>query len=360
MEFEQILKKYRLIVDNELGIFFDKKIEDANDEFLRYSYGCLREFVLRPGKRIRPIATITAYNAIKENDEKKIYPVSIAPELFHASSLIHDDIMDEDFLRRNRPTMHMIFEDYFNKKFSEKNYSGYLFAAGSKIFSASMAIIQGNLLYSLAISSILDSKLDEKLKNKALGICNSSYLKTNEGQIFDILLSCKNNPLEKQYIKMILNKTAYPISASIKLGATLNNASSVQMNYLERYGTSIGLAFQIHDDIMDMSQEMRKGREIASDIKKGNKTILIIKALKNCSKSQRSAVLKILGNKNSSNEKIKEVIDIIRKTGAAEYSSDYAKKMVSQAKDYLKKANLNRYWLDFFTEFADYVIKRKE
>ena len=82
--------------------------------------------------------------------------------------------------------------------------------------------------------------------------------------------------------------------------------------------------------------------------------------MKNCGKSQRSCILKILGNKNSSDAEIKEVIDIIRKTGATEYSSDYAKKMVSRAKNYLKKANLNGYWLDFFTDFSDYVIKRKE
>ena len=360
MEFEHILKKYRLIVDKELGKFFDEKIKETADDFLKLSYTYLKEFVLRQGKRVRPIATIMAYKAIKEEDEEKIYPVSIAPELFHASSLVHDDIMDEDLLRRNRPTMHVIFEDYFQKEFAEKNYSGHLFSSSSKRFSASIAIIQGNLLYSLATSSILESKLDEKAKNKSISICNSAYLKTNEGQIFDILLSCKEEPIESQYDKMILNKTASPISASIILGAMLNHASSMQLKYLGMYGINIGLAFQIHDDIMDVSKNMLKGREIASDIKKGNKTIIIIKALENCSKSQRDYILKVLGNENASDAEIERVIDIINKTKAVEYSSRWAEKIILQAKNYLKKARLNKNGSDFFENFADYTIKRKE
>ena len=159
MGFEQILKKHRLIVDNQLNIFFDNKIREAKDQFLKKIYSYLKEFVLRPGKRIRPIATIMAYKAIKDIDEEKVYPVCIVPELFHASSLIHDDIMDEDLLRRNKPTMHYLLETYFKKNFVDKKYRGSLFDSFSKRFSVSMAILQGNILYSLANSCILEGTL---------------------------------------------------------------------------------------------------------------------------------------------------------------------------------------------------------
>src|SRR3990167_4277652 len=109
MEFEQILEKYGSIVNREINRFFEEKIEEAKGPFLRTSYRHLKEFALRPGKRIRPIAAIMAYKAIKDGNEEEMYPVSIAPELFHASSLIHDDIMDEDKIRRNKETMRRIF-----------------------------------------------------------------------------------------------------------------------------------------------------------------------------------------------------------------------------------------------------------
>ncbi len=358
MEFNQIIKKYRNIVDKELNIFFDSKINNAKDKFLRECYSYIKEFTLREGKRIRPIAAIMAYKAVNGSDEEKIYPVSIVPEIMHASSLIHDDVMDEDLLRRNKATMHKIFEKYFKKNFSDAVYDGDLFSSHSKRFSLSMAILQGNMLNLLSNSCILESELDEDKKNKAIGIFNDAYCKTNEGQILDLLISAKGNVAEEEYIIMALRKTGPLISASAKFGAMLNDAKDFQIDALEGYANSVALAFQIHDDVMDLSNAMGKGRKIGTDIRKGNKTMIVVKALEKCNEPQKKFILSVLGNYKASNEDIKKFVGVIKETGALDYAKDYANKKIVEAKEYIKKAKLNEECKRFFEEFAEYAVSR--
>jgi len=303
MDFNQILKKYRDIVNKELNNFFDDQIKKINDEFLKESYGYLKEFTLRPGKRLRPIATIISYKSINDSNEENIYPVSIVPELFHAASLIHDDIMDEDLLRRNKPTMHKIFEGYYKKNFPDVKYNGDLFDSYSKRFSMSMAIIQGNILFSLSKYRILDSNWGYNIKNISLEMFNDAYVKTNEGQIFDLLISANKDVNEEDYIKMATGKTGPLFSASIKFGAMLNNAKDFQLEALDKYATNIALAFQIHDDIMDLSKIMKKGRT---------------------------------------------------------YAKEYANKKIIESKKYLRNAGLNKEGFRFFNDFADYVVERED
>src|SRR3989338_779108 len=224
MEFLETIEKYKGIVDRELSSFFDTQIEGLQDDFLKESYSQLKGFALSPGKRLRPAGMIMAYRSIKEAGEEKIYPLSIVPELVHCSTLIHDDIMDEDKLRRNKPTMHKIFKQKFKEGFNDRSYYGDLFSSYSKRFSVSMAILQGNILNSLFCSCIENSKLKEGLKNKAIGIFNDAYIKTNNGQILDLLISAKDIVTEKDYLDVASAKTGSLFSASLRFGAMLNGA----------------------------------------------------------------------------------------------------------------------------------------
>tara|TARA_Y100000310_G_scaffold78181_1_gene74805 strand:- start:3889 stop:4788 length:900 start_codon:yes stop_codon:yes gene_type:complete len=298
MEFNNILEKYKNIVNQQLDNFFDDKINEVNDAFLKENYCFLKEFTLRPGKRLRPIAAIMAFKSINDVDEEGVYPLCIVPELIHASTLIHDDVMDEDLLRRKKPTMHKIFEEYFKKNFTDADYDGDLFSSHSKRFSVSMAILQGSILFSLSKSPLLDSKLEDNIKIKSLQIFNEAYIKVGEGQMFDLLISASKKINEEDYLKMSIAKTAPLFSSSIKFGALLNNAKDFQLEALDKYANSIALAFQIHDDIMDLSETM-------------------------------------------------------------EDAGTYAKNKIIEAKKYLEKAGLNEEGFKFFNELADFVVERK-
>ena len=158
---------------------------------------------------------------------------------------------------------------------------------------------------------------------------------------------------------MAMGKTASPLSAAILFGAALNNANPYQIEKLEKYSLLVGLAFQIQDDIIDISERMNKGRGIGSDLKRGNKTLIVMKALQEGDERQRKIILNILGSDKAANSQTRKAIKAIEETNSLKYASDYADNKVKEAKKYLKKAKLNREGHEFFSNFADYVVRRK-
>src|SRR3989338_6744323 len=222
-----------------------------------------------------------------------------------------------------------------------------------------MAIIQGNLLYSLSFSSVLESKLDDNAKNVALKILNDGYSKTNIGQMYDLNMATGIKADQKMYVSMAMGKTASPLSAAILLGAALNEASAFQLECLERYAMPVGLAFQIQDDIMDISESMAKGRHFGSDLKRGNKTLIVLKALQHGNKKQRRDIYAVLGNGMATDSQIEKAKRAVGESVSLDYAYDYAKNCINEAKLHLKKANLSKEGYRFFSRFADYMADRK-
>ncbi len=356
MNFESLFREYKEKVDDELELFFDKKIKELKDSFLRLSYSYAKEFVLHGGKRLRPISMIMAYNAVDGGDEKSILVPSLSVELFHNSTLAHDDIMDEDELRRNYPTMHKTFRDWFLTNYGEAKNEGALFNKASSRFAVSNAILCGNILLSLGYSAL--DRADNKNSKNALFVYNQAYNEVVDGQIMDILTSF-NDISEKKYFDIIAKKTAALFKASVEIGAILGGADKGQTESLSNYALEASLAFQIKDDIMDVSHEMDKGHELGSDIKQGKKNLLIIKALEFSDNNNKKIINNILGKENASSEEINLVIELFKSTGAIDYAENLAKEKIKSAKEHLKKAELNKESSEFFSELADYMADRR-
>lgn len=343
------------MIDNELELFFDKKIKELEDSFLRLNYSYTKEFVLHGGKRLRPMSMIMAYNAVDGSNENSIFIPSLSVEMFHNSTLVHDDIMDEDELRRNHPTVHKEFKDWFLKNYRDSRNEGCLFSKASSRFAVSNAILCGNILLSLGYSAL---DMANKNSENALFVYNQAYNEVADGQIMDVSTSF-NNVSEKKYFDIITKKTAALFKASIEIGLILGNAPRDTINNLSNYALQTAIAFQIKDDIMDISPEMSKGHELGSDIKQGKKNLLIIKALEFSDNKNKKIINNVLGKKNSSPEEINCVIDIFKSTGAIDYANNLAKEKINLAKEHLKKAGLNKESSEFFSELADYMVERK-
>jgi len=110
---------------------------------------------------------------------------------------------------------------------------------------------------------------------------------------------------------------------------------------------------------MDISSEMRKGHELGSDIKKGKKTLLVIKALEKASKNQRDILMSTIGNESATEDEIKKTIEIIKSSGAVDYVMMLAHKKIVEAKGHLMKTSLNDKSMEFFNGFADFMMERK-
>ncbi len=185
------------------------------------------------GKRIRPLILILAaeiINAKRNNDSKikdKVFLAASAIELLHTESVIHDDIIDEENMRRGKPAFHVKY--------------GY----NSSILTADFVL---GLI--LTISSKLDnSKISSEIANAAI--------KMSEGEMMEIRLNKNNSLTEDDYIKVLEFKTASLFQASAKIGAILGGGTNEDIQALSNFGSFIGIAYQIRDDLEDWSNEER-------------------------------------------------------------------------------------------------------
>ncbi|MBS3136392.1 polyprenyl synthetase family protein [Candidatus Woesearchaeota archaeon] len=334
---------YRKEIDDNLKVFLKNKNVGS----------FLSEFVLRKGKRLRPILCMKAYHALA--GKRKIIPAAISLELFHASTLVHDDIMDEDDKRRGMPSMHMIYKNKYNLRLN-KQVSG-IFSDSASRFSASAAIIEGNILSCLAFSSIAESDFPSELKNEAILLLADVVEKVNKGQLMDMVNEFRESS-EKEYLEMISLKTASLISGSLEIGAIFSGNAWARKS-LKEYGQHLGIAFQLKDDLLDISG--KKGNTFGSDIRKGKKTLLLSHALRHSSQSQKALLKGVIG-KESSESEIKKAIGIYESTGAIEACSciiseklEFAKKSISQL-----KGKIDEQHFEFFLNLSDYVKKRMD
>ena len=348
MNFNNTLSRYKEIIDKELEVFLNKRIDGISDQFLKELYNYMKEYVTSGGKRVRPIMFIMAYKAVNGKDEKEAYIPSLSLELFHNATLVQDDFMDEDDFRRNSPTVYKKIKEYFLKNFNEVDYNGPLFNRLSSRFSVTNATLAGNLLYSMAISVLPIKELVDKI--------NNAYKTVNDGQALDVVFSLKDIN-EKDYFDMISKKTGALIEASLEMGALLANAKKEQIEKIKEYGNNLALGFQLWDDIMDLSKDMNKGHELGSDIKKGKKTLIVLHALKTLEQEDKNFLLKVLGNENASKEEIEKAISILK--DSIKYTKYIAEDKIKKAKEVLKECEMNDEGYAFFNNLTDYVIKRK-
>ena len=243
MDIKSYLKEKRELIDSYLESYFSIPSEPfVLHEAMRYS-------LFAGGKRIRPILALASYEACGGNP-KDIVPYATALELIHTYSLIHDDLpsMDNDDLRRGKPTNH-------------------------KVFGEAMAILAGDALLTEAFLMLSNNPHSSSLKpSNLIKIIREVSLSSGVhgmvgGQALDIF--SENIEPDKDTLNFIhLHKTAALITASVRMGAILANIKEKKLKALTEYGTGIGLAFQIIDDILDIEGNAEElGKTAGSDIK---------------------------------------------------------------------------------------------
>lgn len=340
MVLQEYMKKYTPMVEKELRSFFDEKRKDAsfNPKVLEV-LDVIDEYTMRGGKRLRPLLMIVAYRLYGGKNEEEIIKASCSIELIQSYLLIHDDIIDESDMRRKKPTVHRIYE---------KNY-------GDRKFGESMAIIAGDLASVYAEEIFERVKIDDGLKYRALIKLASIVETTGYGQVLDVFSSRIEDFDENDLMLLHEYKTAkYTIEGPMILGAIL--AGGKDFSLISRYSIPVGIAFQLRDDILGLfGTEEEIGKPVTSDLEEGKKTLLILKAMENV--NYRGRIQSIIGKKGITAEELEEIRDIVRKTGALDYTYSTARDLVKRGIEALGKIDSEEKM--FLKEFAEYVIERK-
>jgi len=323
MKVVDILRKYSEIADERIR----ESISDITPETLLKAS---EHLITAGGKKIRPSLALLSAEAVGGEPEDAA-GVAAAIELIHTFSLIHDDIMDDDEIRRGEPAVHVLWGE-------------------------PMAILAGDVLFSKAFEAVIRNGDSERVKD-ALAVVVDSCVKICEGQALDMGFEERLDVTEDEYMEMIYKKTAALIAAATKAGAIMGGGSPQEISALEDYGRFIGLAFQIHDDYLDVvSDEESLGKPVGSDIAEGKMTLMVVKALERASDKDRDRLISILG---SGDEKlVAEAIDIFERYGATEYAHGVALDHVRMAKERLQVLE-ESHAREALAMIADFVLERE-
>ncbi len=313
--FDQYLIAQMDVINSKLREYLSDK---ASDQFIEkilgraiydYDKDAIDKAVLEPswyllnsgGKRWRPVLMLLVIEALGKNPNDYI-EFSIIPEIIHNATLIHDDIEDRSETRRGKPAVHI--------KYGED-----------------IAVNLGDFLYYFPIVALLDSKkLGIEAKNRVLSVYAREMLRVATGQATDIAWHNFLVPIESisegKYLQMVYNKTGVLARMACKIGAILGNASEDEVEKLGHFGATIGVAFQIQDDLLNITPSAlaEKKGGIGDDITEGKITLMVIDTISKATPKDKSRLIEILGKHTSDKALIEEAISIMAKYHSLEYA----------------------------------------
>lgn len=317
LENEKIRTRVNLINEEIKRCLLD---EDGEPALL---YETTRHLILAGGKRLRSLLVILCCEAVGGTVVDAL-PFAVATEFVQTASLIHDDVVDEDNMRRGVETTH--------KKYGRK-----------------MAIIAGDLLVALAIKLIGEKSTPELLTYVAAG-----GIKMCEGEAADLLMS--QNKVQsystESALEIIRMKTVSFMTSAAKVGAMLGKADEGKLEALINYSEQLGFSFQIRDDILDIvATQNGTGKTVQSDLRGSRSNFVLAHALESCTQKQKEEFVQKLNEGD-----VDYALERIQEHGSVEYSTEIARKFMLSAKKAIRG-------FDFVNEelliiLADFAMKR--
>ena len=289
-------------------------------------YKACRHLIKAGGKRLRPVLSLISAEALGK-DWNRILPSAVAIETIHNFTLIHDDIMDRDELRRGVPTVHTLYGE-------------------------PTAILAGDTLFAEAFEILARCEVEAENLVKAVRMLADVCVKICEGQYLDMSFEERDFVSEDEYLEMVEKKTAVLIACSCSMPAVLFGESEDVVKALWNFGLLSGIGFQIHDDVLDLIGGEKIGKDWGSDLVEGKKTLVIIKAM------EMGVEIDIFGKGKASREEIARAVEKLKDCGAIDYASKKAKEFVERGKEHLKVLPDSEA-KELLIAIADYLVTRE-
>ncbi|MGZ5189119.1 MAG: polyprenyl synthetase family protein [Kaistella sp.] len=286
-----------------------------------------RFIVTTKGKQMRPMFVFLCAKLVGDVNEKTFRGASMI-ELIHTATLVHDDVVDESFKRRN-------------------------FFSINALWKNKIAVLVGDYLLSKAVLLSTDHK-DFDL----LAVISRTIREMAEGELLQLEKARKLDITEEVYYEIIRQKTATLIAACCEIGVVSNNVDEAMAKKMMEFGTLTGMAFQIKDDLFDYLTSNIIGKPVGIDIKEQKMTLPLIYTLKTASPTDRKHYFNTIKRYNNDTKRVKELIAFVKSSGGLDYAISVMKDYQQRAKNILNefpeseaKHSLNL--------MLDYVIERK-
>ncbi len=298
----KIIEQIKAPIYNEMEVFEEKFSSSLKSKVSLLNR--INHFIVRrKGKQIRPILILLIAKILGTINEKT-YRAASAIELLHTATLVHDDIVDNSFQRRN-------------------------FLSINALWKNKIAVLVGDFLYSKVLLLTVNNNDFDLLKT-----ISDAIKEMSEGELLQIEKARNLDIKEEVYYKIIEQKTAALISACCVVAAQSVNASDKEIDKIRQFGILIGIAFQIKDDIFDYTKD-KIGKPTGIDIKDRKITLPLIYTLNKVGEKEKRSIINIIKNSNKKRKNINKIIEIVKKEGGLNYAIYKMKKLQKESLEIL-------------------------
>ena len=353
MDARTYLKEYVAQSSPVIREFLDTEIQEA-EKISPVTADIVRRFkiFMDGGKRLRGAQIILGYEMFGGRDQQAILKASTVIEIIHAFLLMHDDIMDQDNLRRGAPTIHEQFAELHKKESAKRD---------GRHYGVSMAIDTGDIGMFLAGKLLASLPFSAEYLLRVDGFLHQLLLEVGYGQALDVTYETYRKLTVDDVLRVHRYKCAdYTISGPLIIGGLLAGKSLDELQAFYQYGLPVGIAFQLRDDELGMFSSAKVlGKPADSDLREGKNTVLILHALQKAKGKDREFLQWAHGNAHLKEADVERVRGILTDTGALVYSQKLARKLVEEGKSHIPEITPEPYFQDLLRKMADFMIDRE-
>ncbi|MFI0898119.1 polyprenyl synthetase family protein [Streptomyces sp. NPDC020983] len=267
----------------------------------------LADFVLAPGKRVRPLLCVLGWHAAgAPGGERSVLRTAASLELFHSFALIHDDVMDASDTRRGRPSVHRAFA------------ARHAAREDAETFGVNAAIVLGDLALVLSDELLHSARLSPEQHAAAAPLLDAMRREVCLGQYLDLLAAGgAGDDLETALAVVRLKTATYTVEKPLQLGAALGGAGPALLQALSAYALPLGDAFQLRDDLLGTFGDPEvTGKSVVEDLRAGKATVLMALAVRRAGPEQRKVLDDLVGRPTLDEDGAARVLRVLRSTGA--------------------------------------------
>lgn len=321
-----IVEEIKRPINEEMKLFEEKFYQSMKSKVPLLDK-VTRFIVTTKGKQMRPMFVFLCAKLVGDVNEKTYRGASMI-ELIHTATLVHDDVVDESFKRRN-------------------------FFSINALWKNKIAVLVGDYLLSKSVLLSTDNK-DFDL----LAVISRTIREMSEGELLQLEKARKLDITEEIYYEIIRQKTATLISACCEIGVLSTLSDENLAKKMQEFGTFTGMAFQIKDDLFDYLSKNIIGKPIGIDIKEQKMTLPLIYTLKNANEKDQKYYFDTIKRHNHNPKRVKELVEFVKQSGGLDYAIGVMNDFQQKAKEILKEFPDSdaKHSLSLM---LDYVINRK-
>lgn len=323
----KVVERIKAPIYEEMELF-EKKFTDAMSSNVALINRITHFIVNRKGKQMRPMFVFLVAKLLgKGKVTERVYRGAAVIELIHTATLVHDDVIDDSNQRRG-------------------------FFSVNALWKNKIAVLVGDFLLSKGQLLTVENDDFDLLK-----IISIAVREMSQGELLQIEKSRQLDITEEVYYQIIRQKTATLLATCCEMGAQAVNAPQEDVEKIRQFGTAIGMAFQIKDDLFDYG-EAKIGKPLGIDIKEQKMTLPLIHALNVATPSERKKMIHIVKNKNTDKAAVKQLIAQVKSLGGLTFAVEKMKAYQVEALELLHTFPQNTY-RDALELMVNYVIDRK-